>query len=73
MEHYQTLIGVVVEKLDQTYKDLKFNYQGLNGVLQQHSEEEIKQTPELTTIQDLRDAYDEMIRCAEKLFPGIKE
>lgn len=72
MEQYQTLIGVVLEKLDQTYKELQFNYSGLNGVLSQHTEEEIRSTPELTTIKDLRDSYAEMVQCVEKLFPGIK-
>lgn len=72
MEQYQTLIGVVIEKLDQTYKDLAFNYNGLSGVLQQHTQEEIQKIPELTTIRDLRDSYADMMQCMEKLFPGIK-
>ncbi|ALS23635.1 MULTISPECIES: hypothetical protein [Paenibacillus] len=72
MEQYQTLIGVVLEKLDQTYKDLKFNYQGLDSILGDQSPEEIANTPELITITDLRDAYGEFIQCIERRFPGIK-
>lgn len=72
MEQYQTLIGVVLEKLDQTYKDLKFNYHGLDSILSNHSEEEISNTPELMTITELRDSYGEFIQCMERRFPGIK-
>ncbi|CAG7626494.1 hypothetical protein ACFQI7_14380 [Paenibacillus allorhizosphaerae] len=73
MEKYQTLIGVVLEKLDQTYKDLTFNYHGLDGVLQTHTEEERQNTPELLTINELRQVYDELIRCLEHRLPGIKD
>ncbi len=31
MEQYQPLIGVILEKLDQTYKDLQFNYNALTA------------------------------------------
>ncbi|MBP1156944.1 MULTISPECIES: hypothetical protein [unclassified Paenibacillus] len=72
MEQYQTLIGVVLEKLNQTYKDLKFNYKGLDSILSNHSAEEISNIPELITITDLRDSYGEFIQCMEKQFPGIK-
>ncbi len=72
MEAYQNLIGVVLEKLGQTYKELKFNYEGLHGVLCNHSEEEISETPELLTIKELRDSYAEFIRTMENRFPGIK-
>nr|WP_275984011.1 hypothetical protein [Paenibacillus hamazuiensis] len=72
MEQYQTLIGVVLEKLDQTYKELKFNYNGLDGVLSGHTDEERSSVPELITIKDLRDAYGELIGCMEKRFPGLK-
>ncbi|TVY07645.1 hypothetical protein [Paenibacillus cremeus] len=72
MEHYATLIGVVLEKLEQTYKDLKFNYEGLDSILKQHSLEEQANTPELLTIAHLRDAYGEFIQSVESRFPGIK-
>ncbi|TBL80797.1 hypothetical protein [Paenibacillus thalictri] len=73
MEQYQPLIGVVLEKLAQTYKELKFNYEGLDGVLKAHTSEEIERTPELITIKDVRDAYGSLIDCMEKQFPGIKD
>ncbi|MBP1989905.1 hypothetical protein [Paenibacillus eucommiae] len=72
MEQYQTLIGVVLEKLTQTYKEMKFNYDGLEGVLRTHTSEEISNTPELITITELRDSYGELISTLEKRFPGIK-
>ena len=73
MEQYQTLIGVVLEKLDQTYKDLKFNYEGLDGILQSHTEEERQDTPELLTITELRRTYEDLIRALEHRLPGIKD
>lgn len=73
MERYASLIGVVVEKLGETYKDLKFNLNGLEGILGEHGEEERTSIPELITIRELRDAYAEMIRCLEDRFPGIKD
>lgn len=73
MEQYATLIGVILEKLDQTYKDLKFNYNGMDSVLGQHSAEERSNTPELLTITELRDVYGELIRRLEERLPGIKE
>jgi hypothetical protein len=72
MEQYNTLIGVVIEKLDQTYKDLKFNYNGLDSVLQSHSPEEAANTPELLTVKELRDVYGELIDRLEKRLPGLK-
>ncbi|MDQ1910120.1 hypothetical protein RAC89_06360 [Paenibacillus sp. GD4] len=72
MEQYASLIGVVLEKLDQTYKDLKFNFEGLGSVLEQHSEEERKNVPELITMAELRDTYADMIRALEERLPGIK-
>ncbi|MBE1443383.1 hypothetical protein [Paenibacillus sp. OAS669] len=73
MEQYSTLIGVILEKLDQTYKDLKFNYNGMDGVLNQHSEEERSNTPELLTLAELRDVYGELIQRLEERMPGIKD
>jgi hypothetical protein len=73
MEHYSTLIGVVLEKMDQTYKDLKFNYIGLEGVLKSHSQEEIMNTPELITITMLKDMYGALVREIETQLPGIKD
>ncbi|MNI98833.1 hypothetical protein D3C73_1577600 [compost metagenome] len=72
MEQYASLIGVVLEKLDQTYKDLKFNFDGLGSVLDQHSEEERRMVPELITMAELRDTYADMIRALEERLPGIK-
>lgn len=72
MEQYASLIGVVLEKLDQTYKDLKFNFEGLGSVLERHSEEERKNVPELITMAELRDTYADMIRALEERLPGIK-
>jgi hypothetical protein len=72
MEQYQSLIGVVLEKLDQTYKELRFNYDGLASVLDRHTPEEIASTPELLTITELWNAYGEFIRSMEQRFPGIK-
>ncbi|MFE5320052.1 hypothetical protein ACFQ88_15200 [Paenibacillus sp. NPDC056579] len=73
MEQYSTLIGVILEKLDQTYKDLLFNYNGMDGVLQQHSAEERASVPELMTIAELKDVYGELIRRLEERMPGIKD
>ncbi|NOU96106.1 hypothetical protein GC093_23190 [Paenibacillus sp. LMG 31456] len=73
MEQYSTLIGVVLEKLDQSYKDLKFNYNGLDTILKGHTAEEAANTPELITIKDLRDTYGELIERLESRLPGIKE
>jgi hypothetical protein len=73
MEQYQTLIGVVIEKIDQTYKELKFNFNGLEGVLNKHTEEEIANTPELLTITMLRDMYNGLIQEVEKHLPGVKD
>ncbi|PZE19490.1 hypothetical protein [Paenibacillus xerothermodurans] len=72
MEQYSVLIGVIIEKLDQTYKDLKFNYDGLNSVLQSHTTEETENTPELLTMKELRDVYGELIHRLETRLPGIK-
>jgi hypothetical protein len=72
MDQYNTLIGVVLEKLDQTYKDLVFNYNGLDSILKGHSAEEAANTPELLTIKHLRDTYGEMIERLEQRMPGIK-
>ncbi|WP_231506194.1 hypothetical protein [Paenibacillus sp. UNC451MF] len=72
LEQYATLIGVILEKLDQTYKDLQFNYNGMDSVLKQHTEEERSNTPELLTIAELRDVYGELIRRLEERLPGIK-
>ncbi|NHN30837.1 hypothetical protein [Paenibacillus agricola] len=73
MEPYQTLIGVVLEKVGQTYKELKFNYDGLEGVLKGHSQAEIEQTPELLTITMLKDMYGALILELEQQLPGIKD
>jgi hypothetical protein len=73
MEQYNTLIGVVLEKIDQTYKDLKFNHHGLDSVLKNHSPEEAADTPELITIAMLRDMYGSLIRDLEKHLPGIRD
>jgi hypothetical protein len=73
LEHYQTLIGVVLEKVEQTYKDLKFNFDGLEGVLKGHSQEEIDHTPELLTITMLKDMYGALIQELEQQLPGLKE
>lgn len=72
MEQYQSLIGVILEKLDQTYKDLQFNYNGLDGIIKGHSEQEVQNTPELITMMELRDSYFELIQVLEKRFPGLK-
>ncbi|MDF2960058.1 MAG: hypothetical protein K0S39_1793 [Paenibacillus sp.] len=72
MEHYSTLIGVVLEKIDQTYKDLNFNYKGLDDILKSHTAEELAHTPELITIKELRDIYGELIERLESRLPGIK-
>lgn len=72
MEQYQTLIGVVLEKVELTYTDLKFNYNGLESVLNGHSQEEINNTPELLTITMLKDMYGALIQELEKQLPGIK-
>jgi len=72
MERYSTLIGVVLEKLDQTYKELTFNYNGLDSILKEHSAEDAANTPELITIKDLRDVYGELIERLEHRMPGIK-
>ncbi|GKS09693.1 hypothetical protein YDYSY3_06930 [Paenibacillus chitinolyticus] len=72
MEHYQTLIGVVLEKLSQSHQELKFNLDGLNSVLANHTAEEIAAAPELLTIRELRDVYADIIAAAEKRFPGLK-
>ncbi|MED4603507.1 hypothetical protein P9314_23040 [Paenibacillus validus] len=72
MEQYQPLIGVILEKLDQTYKDLQFNYNGLDGIIKGHSEHEVRNTPELITITELRDSYLELLQVMEKRFPGLK-
>ncbi|WJH36974.1 hypothetical protein N6H14_15590 [Paenibacillus sp. CC-CFT747] len=72
MENYQMLIGVVMEKLGQTYKELKFHYDSLGSVLAEHSPEERKQIPELTTMEDLRGTYGELIRTLEDRYPGIR-
>ncbi|MGF7032605.1 hypothetical protein J2T17_003528 [Paenibacillus mucilaginosus] len=73
MEAYQNLIGIVLEKMQLTHKELRFNLEGLNGVLQQHTEEEKQNTPELITITELRDTYAEALRALEARFPGLKE
>ncbi|WP_426446591.1 hypothetical protein ACP26L_22625 [Paenibacillus sp. S-38] len=73
MEAYQNLIGVVLEKMQMTHKELRFNLDGLNGVLQQHSEEEKRDTPELLTIAELRDTYAELLSALEGRFPGLRE
>ncbi|TDF97708.1 hypothetical protein [Paenibacillus piri] len=73
MEKYSTLIGVVLEKLGQTYKELTFNYNGLDAILKEHSAEEAANTPELITIRDLRDTYGELIAQLEQRWPGIKD
>jgi hypothetical protein len=73
MEQYQALIGVVLEKIDQTYKDLKFNYNGLDSVIKNHSQEEAANTPELITLAMLRDMYGSLIQEIEVHLPGIKE
>jgi hypothetical protein len=72
MEQYQNLIGVVLEKMDQTYKDLTFNFDGLSAILNSHSVEENSNTPELITISDLRACYEDLIKTLENRFPGIK-
>jgi len=73
MEQYSTMIGVILEKLGQTYKDLKFNYNGIGGVLKQHSPEERASVPELITLAELRDVYGELMHRLEERLPGIKE
>ncbi|WP_068774825.1 hypothetical protein [Paenibacillus sp. FJAT-26967] len=73
MEHYQTMIGVILEKLDQTHKELSFNVQGLSSLLNNHTSEEIENTPELLTLRELRDSYAEILDTVEKRFPGLKE
>ncbi|MVP01146.1 hypothetical protein [Paenibacillus lutrae] len=73
MEHYQTMIGVILEKLGQTHKELSFNVQGLNSLLNNHTSEEIENTPELLTIRELRDSYAEILGTVERRFPGLKE
>lgn len=73
MEQYVALIGVILEKLEQAYKDLKFNYDGMDAVLRQHSPEEKANTPELITIGELRDIYGELITRLEARMPGLKE
>lgn len=73
MEQYQALIGVVLEKMTETYKDLKYNYESLDELLLAHSPEELSTTPELITIQHLRDGYRDMMTSLESRFPGIKE
>jgi hypothetical protein len=72
MEQYNTLIGVVLEKLQQSYNELVFNYQGLGGILDSHTEEERRNTPELITISELYSMYGEMIEHLEKRMPGLK-
>lgn len=72
MEQYQTLIGVVIEKLQQSYNELVFNYQGLSGILDSHSEDERRNIPELLTIAELRDTYGEAIERLERRMPGLK-
>jgi hypothetical protein len=72
MNSYQTFIGVVIEKLDQTYKDLNMTRNGLASALQGQTEATIRSTPELITISDLLAAYDELIAGMEKRFPGLK-
>ncbi|GIP37017.1 hypothetical protein J31TS4_02970 [Paenibacillus sp. J31TS4] len=72
MEQYQTLIGVVLEKLEQTYKEMRFNYDGLSSILQQHTEEEKQTVPELITIAELRNGYAEFLRAMEARYPGLR-
>ncbi|MEK8131200.1 hypothetical protein WMW72_25160 [Paenibacillus filicis] len=72
MDTYSNLIGVVLEKLIQTHKELQFNYEGLSGVLSQHTEEERRSIPELITIAELRDGYGELLHSLERRFPGVK-
>ncbi|MCZ8521233.1 MULTISPECIES: hypothetical protein [Paenibacillus] len=73
MEPYQNLIGVVLEKMQLTYKELLFNLEGLNGVLEQHSDEEKRNIPELLTITQLRDTYAELVRTMEERYPGLRD
>ncbi|SDD77568.1 hypothetical protein SAMN02799630_04006 [Paenibacillus sp. UNCCL117] len=69
---YANLIGVVIEKLIQTHKELQFNYEGLSSILGSHSEEERASVPELITMAELRDGYLELLQSLEKRFPGVK-
>ncbi|WP_159887257.1 hypothetical protein [Paenibacillus puerhi] len=71
-ESYSSLIGVVVEKLMKTHKELQFNYEGLNALLSGHTEEERGSVPELITIAELRDGYLELLQSLERRFPGVK-
>ncbi|WP_281891181.1 hypothetical protein [Paenibacillus sp. YYML68] len=73
MEQYQTLIGVVIEKLGATHKELQHNCNGLGSILSQHSEEERLNTPELLTIQELHDGYKELLETLERRYPGLKQ
>jgi hypothetical protein len=72
MDNYSQLIGVVLEKLIQTHKDLQFNYEGLSGLLNQHTEEERRTIPDLITMAELRDGYQELLQSLERRFPGVK-
>ncbi|CAG7658851.1 hypothetical protein PAECIP111802_07190 [Paenibacillus allorhizosphaerae] len=47
MNKYESLIGVVIEKLDQTYRDLSMVRNGLASALEGQSDESIRDTPEL--------------------------
>ncbi|MFD2613368.1 hypothetical protein [Paenibacillus gansuensis] len=72
MEQYQMLIGVVIEKLNETYQDVVKNREGLQGILSMHTEEERANAPELLTISELHRAYDEFADLLESRFPGLK-
>ncbi|MCZ8512683.1 hypothetical protein O9H85_09705 [Paenibacillus filicis] len=73
MERYNALIGVMIEKLGQTYKDLKYQVEGMESILNGHTEEERLRTPELLTLNEFLLTYRELMADVERRFPGIKD
>lgn len=71
-EAYQGMIGVVLEKLMQTHKELQFHCDGLRGVLAAHTPEEAANTPELLTAAELLSVYEELLTSLERRMPGLK-